>query len=291
MQLSLGYIPFFWQADAVRAFYRQVSELPLDIVYLGEAVCSKRRALRTGEWIDLAREVSASGKQAVLTTLALIEAKSELATVKRLCENGEFMVEANDMAAVQFMAERGLPFVAGNGINMYNASTLRILHASGMRRWVFPVELCARTLQDILADAAAMGFAPDIQTEVLAYGYLPLAYSARCFTARARQLPKDSCAFVCADYPAGLALRTQEDQEIFTINGIQTLSGSVCDLSGEIQQMREIGVDILRICPDRPDMAETIRRFRAAADGRAVAEPAAGSVNGYWQGQAGMLRA
>lgn len=292
MKLSLGYVPFLWQADTLRQFYQQMASQPLDIIYLGEAVCSKRRALRTAEWIELARTLAVSGKQVVLSTLALIEAKSELATVKRLCENGEFMVEANDMAAVQMMAERGLPFVAGHGINIYNSRCLRVLTECGMKRWVYPVELCAQTLDEILREAAEAGFGQRIETEVLVYGYLPLAYSARCFTARARNLPKDSCAFVCGDYPAGLPLRTQEFEEIFTLNGVQTLSGGVCDLGTEIPRMTHMGVNVLRISPDRTGMADIIQRFRAAADSHGSAMTATqGSVNGYWHGQPGMSRA
>ena len=37
-----------------------------------------------------------------------------------------------------------------------------------------------------------------METEVLAFGRLPLAVSARCFTARAHNLPKDQCDFRCA---------------------------------------------------------------------------------------------
>ncbi|MCW8846184.1 MAG: U32 family peptidase, partial [Gammaproteobacteria bacterium] len=42
MKLALGYIPFLWPADQVRSFYLDMAERPLDIIYLGEAVCSKR---------------------------------------------------------------------------------------------------------------------------------------------------------------------------------------------------------------------------------------------------------
>ncbi len=40
----------------------------------GETVCSKRRELKVDDWIALARQVAGSGKQAVLSTLALISA-------------------------------------------------------------------------------------------------------------------------------------------------------------------------------------------------------------------------
>jgi hypothetical protein len=47
--------------------------------------------------------------------MALLEAESELKTLRRLCENGRFTVEANDMGAVRLLAERKIPFVLGTG--------------------------------------------------------------------------------------------------------------------------------------------------------------------------------
>ena len=289
MKLALGYIPFLWPADTVRSFYLEMAEQPLDIVYLGEAVCSKRRAIRTGEWMELGQQLTRAGKQAVLSSLALIEAKSELANAKRLCENGELMVEANDMAAVQMMHEQGLPFVTGNGINIYNAHSLRILFEKGLHRWVFPVELSGQCLQELLTDARDMGIAGRVETEVLAYGHLGLAYSARCFTARAHDLPKDQCGFVCKHYPGGMNLTTQEDQQLFTLNGIQIMSGDVCNLLGEVDDMRKMGVDVLRLNPTGDDMRPVISRFRAAANGQpANSDDLAPGVNGYWHGSPGM---
>jgi len=290
MKISLGCVPFYWPADTLKTFYQDISSLPMDIVYLGESVCSKRRELSTAEWIELGQEIARSGKQAVLSSLALIEARSELTTLKRLCDNGEMMVEANDMAAAEMMHERGLPFVAGNGINIYNASTLRVLHRQGMVRWLFPVELSAQCLADILRDAQDMGFANQVETEVLSYGHLGLAYSARCFTARAHLLPKDRCKFICKDYPEGLPLTTQEDQELFTLNGIQVMSGEICNLLPEAQAMHDMGVDIMRITPTTMDMADVINGFRDALDGKTTAMKQAANAfsNGYWYGKPGM---
>ncbi len=124
---SLGSILYFWDRQRVVDFYDGVKTSDFDIVYMGETVCSKRRELRTEEWIELAQLVSAAGKQVVLSTQALLEAKSEVSTLKRLCNNGEFLVEANDMGGIQFMAEKNLPFVVGSAINVYNQHALKML--------------------------------------------------------------------------------------------------------------------------------------------------------------------
>jgi len=39
------------------------------------------------------------------------------------------------------------------------------------------------------------------ELEVIAFGRLPLAFSARCFTARALDVTKDQCGFRCIPQP------------------------------------------------------------------------------------------
>ena len=60
MKLSLGPLQYFWPRERTLAFYREAAAWPVDIVYLGETVCSKRRELRTAEWIALAEELAAA---------------------------------------------------------------------------------------------------------------------------------------------------------------------------------------------------------------------------------------
>ena len=85
MKLSLGPPQYFWPRERALAFYREAVRWPLDIIYLGETVCSKRRELGTGDWIALAQELADSGKQIVLSSLALIEAESELGALAAQC--------------------------------------------------------------------------------------------------------------------------------------------------------------------------------------------------------------
>lgn len=42
MDLTIGPNQFFWPAETVRGFYRQVAPSPAARVVLGELVCSKR---------------------------------------------------------------------------------------------------------------------------------------------------------------------------------------------------------------------------------------------------------
>ncbi len=54
------------------------------MIYLGEAVCSKRRATKVGDWLEMAKSLAGSGKQIVLSTLALVQASSELGELKTI---------------------------------------------------------------------------------------------------------------------------------------------------------------------------------------------------------------
>ncbi|MGY0218859.1 U32 family peptidase [Endozoicomonadaceae bacterium StTr2] len=287
MQITLGTMPFFWKRDEVLAFYNKVAELPVERVYLGETVCSKRRALNLSDWLQLAEMLQAAGKEVVLSTLGLIEAESELSMLKRICENGRFTVEANDMAAVHYLSEQGLPFSCGPTMNIYNIHSLSLMAKLGMTHWVPPVEMSAEQLELLLAEAKQAGL--DIKTEVFSWGFLPLAYSARCFTARARNTPKDSCGFVCGEYPKGLPAASQENDDVFTLNGIQTLSGRHCDLLGQWQQMRKIGVTGMRIAAEL-DAPEAIERLQGLMQGKQDPVLPVNACNGYWFGDAGMER-
>lgn len=294
MRIALGPLLYFWPKQRVMDFYDHLATLPVDTVYVGETVCSKRRELSTADWIALAQRLSEGGKEAVLSTLTLIEAASELSTLKRLCENGPLTVEANDMAAVQLLSERQLPFVAGPALNIYNAHAYKRLAECGMTRWVVPFELSGQSVQTVRREAEILGTSPGIELEVFAFGKLPLAYSARCFTARAHNLPKDDCQFRCLDYPEGLSAKTQDGDDFLTLNGIQTQSGRPYNLLPDWPDLKAHGVDLLRLSPSAQGMGALVNQLRRSLDvGPATAaelKNAAGptSCNGYWHGEAGM---
>ncbi len=84
-RLSLGPILYHWPREQVLDFYAEMLETPVDVIYLGETICSKRRLLRPEDYWELAERVAAAGKQAVISTLALIESDGELKTLKRIC--------------------------------------------------------------------------------------------------------------------------------------------------------------------------------------------------------------
>jgi collagenase-like PrtC family protease len=286
LRLSLGPPQYFWPREQALAFYRQAGTWPVDVVYVGETVCSKRRELRTSDWFDVAARLADAGKQVVLSSLALLEAESELSVVRRQVANGRHWIEANDTSAVQLCREAGVPFVAGPALNVYNHRTLAMLVEDGLRRWVPGVEQGHALIADIVAATTAEGRTmPEL--EVLAWGRPALAWSARCFTARALDLAKDQCGFRCIDYPDGLPLATREGASLLRINGIQVQGDAIVDLAPEVPALRRLGAGLLRIQPQAEGMDAVLRRFVAAIAGETVTG-VEGTRSGYWHGQPGM---
>lgn len=292
MKLSLGPLLYYWPREAVLDFYRQAASWPVDTVYLGETVCSRRRELKLSDWVAIGEALSGAGKEVVLSTYELIESDADLRTMHAVAANAAFRVEANDMAAVRALSGNA-PFVAGPFLNVYNAATLSLLAELGAVRWVAPVELSREGIAAVVAEGPA-----GIETEVFAYGRLPLAVSARCFTARYNNLTKDHCEFRCIEHPDGLALDTQDGQHFLVLNGVQTQSAAVQSLASEIGPARAAGVGMLRLSPQSTKMGEVVAVFREAADGTLAPHDAARSLaplmpaaacDGYWHGKPGIV--
>ncbi|MDH5190613.1 MAG: U32 family peptidase [Gammaproteobacteria bacterium] len=290
MKLSLGPLLYLWSREKIIDFYTQIADTPVDIIYLGEVICSKRRSMKLADWISLGRELSANGKQVVLSTLALMEAESELSTLRKIVNNNEFMVEANDMAAVQLLS--GSSFIAGPHINCYNNMTMSLLNKSGAIRWVMPVELSREALVELQSARPEK-----METEVFAFGRLPLSFSARCFTARANGKTKDECAFICGEFEDGLTIHTQEEKPFLTLNGIQMQSASTCNLIGAVNECQALGVDVLRISPQTQGMETIINSYHRVLNEKLSVNEAEKIIsdffsvepcNGYWYNQPGM---
>lgn len=291
LQLSLGPVLFYWTRERYQAFYRDAADWPVDIVTLGETVCSRRRDMKLDDWLGIGRELTQAGKQVVLASQTLIESEADLRDLRKLCDNGDFIVEANDQSALQRLSKAGLPFIAGAALNLYNPPTLQVLARAGMQRWQAPVEMSQQGLAQLISDCRQAGMPHPC--EVFAFGHLPLAWSSRCFTARRHQTPKDRCKFVCQKYPEGLVLRSQESHDVFTLNGIQTLSSACQDLRHELSTMAQMGVSVARLSPRAQGMAEVVNAFDQARHGKLPAPDPLALVeadvcDGYWYGRPGM---
>ena len=291
MRIALGPLLYYWDRATTFGFYEAMAATSVDVVYLGETVCSRRHELRLSDWLDIAAKLRAADKEVVLSTQTLLESGAEVGTMHKIAANGDFLVEANDMGAVQSLTGK-VPFVAGPHLNIYNVPTLQWVSGLGACRWVMPLEMQQRDLAVMQA-----GRGEKLQTEVFAYGRMPLAFSARCFTARHCNLPKDDCQFSCLAHPDGLLMKTRESEEFLVLNGTQTQSARVYNLVDSLASMQALGVDLVRLSPQSLHMVDVVAVFRDALSGTVGPTEAhkrleplmpAQSCNGYWHGRPGL---
>jgi collagenase-like PrtC family protease len=305
LELTVGPLQYWWARPQMMAFYAEVADSAARRVVLGEVVCSRRNEYKVDDWLALARDLKAAGKEVVLATQALVMSEAELRTLRRIAEQDEFAVEAGDASALRVLWQAGqlrpgrAGFTIGPHINVYSREALQEHAALGATRWVPPLELALDATARINPpDDPVVGPAGVVRSEVFAFGRMPLAFSARCFTARHHRLNKDECEFRCQDDADGLLLKTSEGDAFLVLNGIQTQSAALHCLIGEAQALRAAGASAVRLSPCSRGFARVIELFDAALNrGLAVDEARAELaaldlpgelVNGFAHRQPGM---
>lgn len=290
--LTLGPVLFNWPVDQWRDFYARIAdEAPVDVVTLGEVVCSKRAPFFEDALPEVIERLTSAGKQVVLASPILVTTERERAAVRGLVGTEDLLVEANDLGAVAQLA--GRPHLVGPFVNVYNEATLAWLAARGATAVSLAPELPAPSLKALTVEAARHGVAVEAQV----FGRVPLAISARCYHARAHGLHKDGCQFVCGQDADGMDVETLDAQPFLAVNGLQTLSHTYLCLAAELDELRAMGVSRFRLSPHTVDMVRVSCLFRDALDGRRggadVAAELAGMIdraplaNGFFHDRAG----
>ncbi|WP_180899618.1 ubiquinone anaerobic biosynthesis protein UbiV [Martelella soudanensis] len=290
LKITIGPVPYLWSGEKWRDFYHRIAESGhVDAVTLGEAVCSKRDHFTRPYLPQVVERLTAAGKSVALASLALVTQEREVAQTRKLAAEAP-LAEANDLSALRLFA--GKPHLVGPFVNVYNGATAKLLAKRGATRICLGPELPADSIAAIIAGA------PGIEYEVMAFGRLPLAISARCAHARAKGHTKDNCKFVCGEEPDGLDIDTLDGQPFLSLNGVQTMSRHCQVLLAELPELARMGITHLRLSPQDCDMTAVAAIYAGVRDGRMDAEEgivklkevysAAPYANGFLHGAAGM---
>lgn len=291
-RLTMGPVLFNWPAARLADFYRRVAdEAPVDTVVIGEVVCSKR-PLAVDALGDAVDRLARAGKQVISASLALVMQPRERQSVRVLAAQADMLVEANDATALALL--RGRPHAVGPYVSVYNEGSLRALAENGAMRICLGPDLSFESIEALAHAAEAV---PHLALEIMAFGRLPLAISARCYHARAHQLQKDGCQFVCAQDPDGLLVETVDGRPFLAVNGVQVLGATYASLITDLPRLAGAGIRSFRLSPHSGDMVKTSATFRDVLDGKChpeegqrlleLAHPSAVFANGFLQGLPG----
>lgn len=266
-KLTIGPILFHWPADKKRDFYFRIAdEAPIDTVYMGEVVCSKRSPFFEDHYAEVAERLVNAEKTVVFSSLAEVMIPRERKMTEGVCTLDDFEVEANDSSALYHL--RGRPHRVGQYFNTYNEEALSHLAGNGATHVCLPAELPSSSLLALSKTASDIG----VGLEVQVYGRVGLALSARCYHARAHGRVKDNCQFVCEEDPDGMLLKTLEGQDFLCVNGVQTLSYTCLNLMQEMADMTAMGIGYFRLSPQNCDMVAVSRCYYDVLSGRLSTE-------------------
>lgn len=292
--LTMGPVLFHWEPEKWRDFYFRIAdEAPVDRVYIGEAICSKRAPFYAPMYAEVCARLEKGGKEIFFSTLSEVTVKPDRRLVESVCASAaEYGVEANDASALLHLS--GRRHAIGPLMNVYNEDAMLFLSGKGAFHFSLPAELPSSGIGVLAKTAQKIG----VTTEVQVYGRLPLALSARCYHARAHGRTKDNCQFACGADCDGLVLETLDKRPFLVVNGIQTMSYACLNLAGELAEMRDMGINAFRLSPHAHDMVAVARIFRDVLDGQLPAASAHGKLrrmtdmpfsNGFYHGKEGFL--
>ncbi len=269
-ELTMGPLIFHWSAEQKRDFWLRIAdEAPVDTVYLGETVCSKRTPFFDDPYLaKVSQRLQGAGKKVIWSTLSEVMIKRDRKIVADICAQEDMAVEANDASALFHLS--GKPHRIGQALNVYNEATMQFLASKGATHFCLAPELPRSCITSLAQTAKRLG----VGLEVQVFGRMSLALSARCYHARAYGRTKDNCLFVCEEDPDGMDLSTRSDTPFLAINGIQTLSHAYLNLSGEVSALQQMGVGGFRLSPHSGDMVAVAHCYRDLLDNKITADKA-----------------
>jgi len=291
-KLTIGPHLFHWPVDQKRDFYNRIAdEAPVDTVYLGEVICSKRAPFFDPHIDEVAQRLERGGKTVVISSLTEVMLKRERKAAADLALIEDREIEVNNTAELFHIS--GKPHRIGQYFNTYNEETMRVLAGKGANHFSLPVELPRESVRQLAECGNDLGTPVEVQV----FGRTSLALSARCYHARAHGRHKDNCLFVCEKDADGMDLSTVSGQPFLTLNGIQTLSHSFLSLLPELAEMQAMGLRHFRLVPHSIDMVAVATIFRQTLDAEISPQEAKSQLdslnfpapvsNGFWYGKPG----
>lgn len=254
MPVSLAPVRFSWSAKQLQRFYDQAKDWPVDIVYLGETLCAKRRVLNWDDWFAIGRDLVAAGKEVVLSSNSLQDSSMSISEMQHLCNDNDFVLEVADTGYLQLLQMRHKPHIVGHTINVGTQAKLERFAEQGMLRWVMPREDSTAGLIQNLRLSKAYERPKQYQIEATVYGLFPLNASIIC----SRDLsfvPKRDCHVDC---DVGALTRIYRDQSI--------VDEASFDLRKDMLRIAAWGADVFRVVTTREDMGEILASVKRASE-------------------------
>ncbi len=281
MKITIGPASGSLGPQGLRDLYREVARSSADEVYLGELGCEKRS--HYGELLQAAREIRAAGKLVNASSPVLVTPSRKSPGFERFVEFAD-SVEINSPAFLRLAA--GLDrWIAGPSLHVCNAETAHLFCELGASRVVAPIDLGVRDVRRLCR--------VPVGVELVVCGYVPLAFSVRCLSARLAGRSNLECEEVCQARPEGTELESEGDA-LFRIDGPVVFSGKMRCLLEYLPALQLAGVAALRIMPVAGHICRIVEVFRAACEGQISPAEATSELDATLSGRhgrGGMTRA
>ncbi|MFQ6034412.1 MAG: U32 family peptidase [Sedimentisphaerales bacterium] len=287
MKISVGPAPSHWGRERIESFYRELCQSPVDYVYLGEIACPERSCFTPDFFNRLCDELSQAGKKVYASSLILVRDEKQYRAFEEMAQRLQ-RVEINSPAFLGLA--RRWPCVTGTFLNVYNSAAVNILAKHMVERIVLSPELSFQSITSITKRCT-------VATELIVHGYVPIAMSGTCQTARSLGQNGHGCGKSCQCYPEGMVLMAG-DRSLFRIEGPQTLSAAIYCLVEYLPWLEKAGIDTIRILPQWNHTGRIVNIYRDVLHNRRDCRDAVEELkaitpvelcNGWLLGKAGWL--
>jgi len=257
MEIAIGPLPTNWGKEKILDYYRKVAAHPgINRAYVGEIACTKRDILDPRLFTEIQDLLKGAGKEVILSTHVLPTNEGDVNKSRALMEEAH-QIEVNNVGIFNVWLKefREKPLTLGPYFNVYNPQSAKFLLKYKIRRIVFPVDISVNTMEKMCEEV-------DVPFEVVTYGNFPIAFSWRCYTARAFGKLRRDCGFKCYEVK-NLPHATLEGEPLFMINGPAVYNAKTYCLVSYLKGFQEMGVASIRIETIPENVVEVADIFKA----------------------------